>query len=331
MVFVNTKVILPLLAALTALAAPLDNVDSSVSPVVDVVVDSDPTVGVDPTPAVDAVTSLATVTSMTNGQVNALTPYTYYASAGYCNPSVTQTWTCGANCNANPGFKPIASGGDGSSTQFWYVGYDPTLQTIVVVHQGTDGSQILPLLTDADIILDELSTSLFPGVPSSIRVHDGFANAHANAANTVLSAVITGVNTYGTRSVTTVGHSLGAAISLLDAIFLPLHISGLTVTYYGYGLPRVGNQDFANYVDSQLAGRFTRITNHKDPIPIVPGRFLGFHHPSGEAHIDGAGVWRWCSGQDNTDAQCSIGDTPNLFVSDSNNHRGPYNGITISC
>jgi hypothetical protein len=59
------------------------------------------------------------------------------------------------------------------------------------------------------------------------------------AADAILSAVVTGVNTYGTKSVTAVGHSLGAAISLLDAIFLPLHIPGLTVTYYGYGLPRV--------------------------------------------------------------------------------------------
>lgn len=59
------------------------------------------------------------------------------------------------------------------------------------------------------------------------------------AANAVLSAVMTGIDTYGTKSVTAVGHSLGAAISLLDAIFLPLHIPNLTVTYYGYGLPRV--------------------------------------------------------------------------------------------
>ena len=108
MVFVNTKVLLPLLAALTALAAPVDNVNSTVSPVVDVAVDFKP--------AVDVL--LAGVTAMTSAQVNALTPYTYYASAGYCNPSVTRTWTCGANCNANSGFRPIASGGDGSSTQF---------------------------------------------------------------------------------------------------------------------------------------------------------------------------------------------------------------------
>ena len=190
------------------------------------------------------------------------------------------------------------------------------------------------------------------GSLSSVMQAQG-THAPDRAANAVLSAVLTGVDTYGTKSVTAVGHSLGAALSLLDAVFLPLHIPGLTVTYYGYGLPRVrtateappigtlgdltllpaqvGNQDFANYVDGKLGGRFTRITNYEDPIPILPGRFLGFHHPSGEAHIDDGQVWKWCPGQDNTDAQCSIGDTTSILDSDIGDHDGPYNGINIGC
>jgi hypothetical protein len=47
-----------------------------------------------------------------------------------------------ANCQANPSFEPIASGGDGDAVQFWYVGYDPTLKTIIVAHQGTDFSEL---------------------------------------------------------------------------------------------------------------------------------------------------------------------------------------------
>ena len=46
------------------------------------------------------------------------------------------------NCNANPGFITEASGGDGGSTQFWFVGYDPTLQEVIVSHQGTDTSNM---------------------------------------------------------------------------------------------------------------------------------------------------------------------------------------------
>ena len=47
-----------------------------------------------------------------------------------------------ANCNANPGFVPEASGGDGSSVQFWFVGYDPSLKEIVVSHQGTEALKL---------------------------------------------------------------------------------------------------------------------------------------------------------------------------------------------
>jgi hypothetical protein len=46
--------------------------------------------------------------------------------------------TLKANCNANSGFEPVASGGDGDSIQYWFVGYDPALEEVIVSHQGTD-------------------------------------------------------------------------------------------------------------------------------------------------------------------------------------------------
>ena len=94
---------------------------------------------------------------------------------------------------------------------------------------------------------------------------------------------------------------------------------------------QVGNEDFASYVDSNFGGRFTRITNLRDPIPIVPFEEWGYRHPSGEAHIDNGEVWMWCPGQDNPDARCSVGDTPNPFQGDVHNHDGPHNGIEIGC
>lgn len=84
---------------------------------------------------------------------------------------------------------------------------------------------------------------------------------------------------------------------------------------------KVGNQEFADYVDSKI-GSFTRITNLKDPVPIVPGRFLGYHHPSNEAHISEDGSWKSCAGQDNENTECSVGDTPNIFDGDVGNHSG---------
>ena len=101
------------------------------------------------------------ITTLTSGEVSAFRPYSHYASTAYCNPSTTINWSCGTNCQANPGFIPTASGGDGSDVQFCgsklelncyifdseilptgYVGYDPTLSTVIVAHQGTDPSKL---------------------------------------------------------------------------------------------------------------------------------------------------------------------------------------------
>ena len=67
-----------------------------------------------------------------------------------------------ANCDANPGFEPVASGGNGGDEQFCelpcecvsclmhvltyelpgYVGFDPSLGTVIVAHQGTNTSNL---------------------------------------------------------------------------------------------------------------------------------------------------------------------------------------------
>jgi hypothetical protein len=43
-----------------------------------------------------------------------------------------------ADCKANPGFMPVASGGDGDATQYWFVGYNPASEEVIVSHQGTN-------------------------------------------------------------------------------------------------------------------------------------------------------------------------------------------------
>ena len=82
-------------------------------------------------------------------------------------------------------------------------------------------------------------------------MHDGFADAQADTATLVLAAVKKGISSFGTNSITVTGHSLGAAIALIDAVYLKVNLpSSTSIKMIGFGLPRVGNQDFANYVDS---------------------------------------------------------------------------------
>ncbi|KAG2072438.1 alpha/beta-hydrolase [Suillus decipiens] len=277
-----------------------------------------------------SISARQSITALTTSQIDTYTPYTYYASAGYCTNTQTLAWDCGTNCEANPQFEPVASGGNGDSVQYWFVGYDPNLDTVIVSHQGTDPSEILPLITDADFFLTNFDSTLFPGLSSDIEAHNGFLDAQASTATDVLAAVESAMSTYDTSSVTLVGHSLGAAITLLDSVYLPLWLpAGTTFTTIGYGLPRVGNQAFANYVDANL--HLTHINNEEDPIPICPGMFLGFVHPAGEVHIEDSGEWAACPGQDNPSTQCIVGDVPEIWDGDESDHDGPYNGIEMGC
>ncbi|KAI6041893.1 Alpha/Beta hydrolase protein [Pisolithus marmoratus] len=280
--------------------------------------------------AIHALTTRQSITILESFQVDSYTPYTYYASAGYCTATQTLAWDCGTNCNANPEFIPVASGGNGASVQYWYVGYDPSLDNVIVVHQGTNPSEILPLVTDVDFFLANLDSSLFPGISSDVEVHSGFKDAQALTAPDILAAVQATLSKYGATAITLVGHSLGAAISLLDSIYLSLHLpSSMTFQIIAYGLPRVGNKAFADYVDANL--HLTHINNKKDPIPICPGMSLGFVHPAGEIHIGASGEWAACPGQDNPSTQCVVGDVPSIFDGNVSDHDGPYNAIEMGC
>jgi hypothetical protein len=119
----------------------------------------------------------------------------------------------------------------------------------------------------------------------------------------------------------------------------------------------------------QVNGDFQRVNNEKDLVPIgiifqvlavrklfsdaisvVPGRFLGFSHPSGEVHIVSPGNAVSCPGMilaaymsskliglldiligddDSTDDQCTVKTVPNILDGDVSNHLGPYEGISI--
>ncbi|KAH8833450.1 alpha/beta-hydrolase [Flagelloscypha sp. PMI_526] len=280
---------------------------------------------------VQAIPKPRTITALTAAQIEQYTPFTHFAGAGSCGPAATKSWTCGVHCSAHPGFVTTASGGDGVTVQFWYVGFDPALKAVIVGHQGTDPKKVVPLLNDAFIPKGALDSNLFPGVPKGVEVHDGFKEAHADSAADVLAAVKTTMSAHSTNKIVVAGWSLGAAISLLDGVHLHLTLPQADVSVYGYGMPRVGNADWANFVDKVMPGKVTRVTHQDDPVPILPGKFLGFHHVSGERHIKDDDSWVFCSGQDNSDDQCSTGQVGNVLQASVPDHFGPYNGIFLTC
>ncbi|TBU25220.1 lipase [Dichomitus squalens] len=262
-------------------------------------------------------------------QIESFKPYTNFANAAYCAPIVTVDWSCGQHCEANPNFKPTAAGGDGIFVQFWFVGFDPELGEVIVAHQGTQLLTIVPVLEDLDLLPLPLDEQLFPGVGLDVLVHSGFSIAQAETSQFILAAVKNTMQEFNTSKVTTVGHSLGASISLLDAVFLHLHLPDATVRFVGYGLPRVGDDPFVQLVD-RLGFQVNHVANKKDLVPILPPVLLGYRHISGEVHIDEANQWINCPGHDNPSTSCTVGDTNLLLDFNIFDHAGPYDGVLIS-
>ncbi|KAI0086523.1 alpha/beta-hydrolase [Irpex rosettiformis] len=270
------------------------------------------------------------VTTLSSASFSAITPFAQFARAAYCSPSGISGWSCGDACSALPGFKVSLSGGDGNAIQNYFVGFWPSQNAIVVGHEGTDPTQFLSDLTDINFFLVDLDQNLFPGIDSAAQGHNGFLAEHAKTASTILGGVKQLLTSTGATTVITVGHSLGGALAELDALFLTLNLpSSVHIKSVTFGTPRVGNPEYAAFFDSRVAD-FERINNEKDPVPIVPGRALGFSHVHGEIHIVSPGNAVSCPGDDDaTDSQCTIKTTPNILVSNILNHLGPYNGVMI--
>lgn len=59
-------------------------------------------------------------------------------------------------------------------------------------------------LTDANIVMKSLNSTLFPGLHGNVQVHSGFANEHAQTISIILNQVKSLISRYSATSVTLV-------------------------------------------------------------------------------------------------------------------------------
>ncbi|KAJ7577432.1 alpha/beta-hydrolase [Mycena floridula] len=275
-------------------------------------------------------TSTATPASVSQSTIEAsLVRPAQFSRVAYCStPSVT-SWNCGGSCAAlGSNVKVLQSGGDDGLIPMYFIAHDVDTDSIVVAHQGTEPTNILSVLNDVKLLLTDLNSTRFTSIGGlGIQVHEGFQETFERTADGVLSGVQSALSSTGAKKVVVTGHSLGAAIATLDSMMLKQVLDpSITVTTTVFGLPRVGNQAWADFVDQQLGSSLIHVTNQHDPVPILPPRFLAYQHPAGEIHInsvDSTGAATSivsCPGQENE--HCSEGNSlldPNIL-----NHLGPY-------
>ncbi|KAJ3797474.1 alpha/beta-hydrolase [Lentinula aff. detonsa] len=253
----------------------------------------------------------------------------FFSRIAYCSSDAVQSFQCGAPCDAlGSDVDVFQIGGNDGTIPMYFIAHDPSTSTIVVAHQGTDPNNLLSILNDAKFGLVDLNTTRFTTADGKgIQVHDGFQQTFERTADGVLAGVQNGLATTNATNVLVTGHSLGAAVATLDAMFLKEKLDpSVQLTTSVFGLPRVGDQAWADFVDSSLGSTLSHITNQNDPVPTVPPEFLGFVHPSNEFHITGVdsngqatGIVA-CPGQDNEN--CSTGN--DILDASVANHLGPY-------
>ncbi|KAJ7886884.1 alpha/beta-hydrolase [Mycena olivaceomarginata] len=245
-----------------------------------------------------------------------------FARVAYCSSQSIAEWSCGAPCDALKNITFLQSGGDQGLVPLYFIAHDPDDQSLVVAHEGTDAKNILSILNDAQFGLVALNATRFPETAGkNITVHDGFQKTFERTADSLLAGVMSGLKSTGVKKVVVTGHSLGAALATMTGAMIKDAVDpSVDVSVTGFGLPRGGNQAWADFLDSQVGVTF--VSNQNDPVPTVPPKFLGFQHTSGEIHIvdDSQTNLIACPGQDNEN--CATGN--NVLDVSVQNHLGPY-------
>jgi len=155
------------------------------------------------------------------------------------------------SCGCRLLFLPLASNCVNTLTLIFslidYIAHDPSTSSIVLAQQGTDPLQIQSLLVDAQALQSPLNSTYFPTAPPNTLVHTGFQDAFLKTVEDVRREVGWAVEDYGVDKVLVAGHSLGAAIGVMNGIFLTqlFEGTGVSVTTHVFGLPRAGNSIWA--------------------------------------------------------------------------------------
>ncbi|KAJ7791328.1 hypothetical protein B0H13DRAFT_2689880 [Mycena leptocephala] len=120
-----------------------------------------------------------------------------------------------------------------------------------------------------------LNVLRFPETAGSESPPPPFQQTIERTADSLLAGVMDGLKSTGVKKIVVTGHSLDAALATMTAVMIKDAVDpSVDVSMTGFGLPRGGNQGWADFLGSQLG--LTFVSNQNDPVPTVPPKFLGF-------------------------------------------------------
>lgn len=257
---------------------------------------------------------LSMVSSYDSSQLNT---GVWLSGAAYCGKDKYQTMILGGPAS---GFTYKETLYDVKTDLQGYIGILPTTKSIYVVLRGS--SSVINWLDDFEVKLVPYDT--FP--ECNCKVHYGFYNSAQGVTKKMIESVKSLRTKYPGYSVVVTGHSYGAACGQLLA--MELVKNGINVKLYDYGQPRVGDANYAAFVNTKIS-EYYRTTHNKDIVPHVPPiEGFGYQHSCREIFEDSTGKLNVCSATNCEDPKCA--DQFSLVQTNGDDH-SYYLGHRVAC
>ena len=241
----------------------------------------------------------------------------WLSGAAYCGKDKYNTMILGGPAT---GFTYKETIYDAKTDLQGYIGILPTTNSIYVVIRGS--SSVMNWLDDFEVKLVPYDT--FP--ECKCNVHYGFYNSALGVVNKTIESVKSLKVKYPSYSVMVTGHSYGAACGQLLA--MELVKKGINVKLYNYGQPRVGDSNYAAFVNTKI-DEYYRTTHNRDVVPHVPPiEVLGYLHSCREIFENSSGELTICSASICEDSTCA--DQFSLTQTNIDDH-SYYLGHRVSC
>jgi hypothetical protein len=201
-----------------------------------------------------------------------------------------------------------------------YIGYMKNYKTIYVALRGS--SSAMNWLDDFEVRLVDYTT--WP--ECKCKVHNGFYKSALGVKDKMITSVKVLKARFPTYKVVVTGHSYGASCGQLLA--MELEKVGINVEVYDFGQPRVGNEMYADFVNTQILSHW-RFVHNKDTVPHVPpSEGMDYLHSCREIFEDVNGNLKKCSEINCEDPTCS--GQYKLSETNTEDH-SYYLGHRVSC
>ncbi|OTA67853.1 lipase [Hypoxylon sp. EC38] len=202
--------------------------------------------------------------------------FAQYAGASYCNSENTPGSTVNCSENVCPdvtaaGAKVVASFHGHITDIQGFVSSDDTNKLIVTSIKGSES------------IRNWIADLSFIAVPCDLvdgcLIHAGFLTAYNEIEDDMMAALKEAKKANPSYRTVFTGHSLGGAVATVAAA--NARNEGYDADLITYGSPRVGNQEFVDFVTNQTGAEY-RVTHLDDPVPRLPPIILNYRHTSPE-------------------------------------------------